>query len=118
MTALATLLAGHCRHLTDAASEADVSAALAVLPAWQVEGGRLVRRFGFRDYHQTLGFVNAIAVMIHAEDHHPELVVGYNRCTVSYDTHSVNAGKGGLSANDFICAAKIDQIFAQLSADA
>lgn len=118
MTTLAELLASHCRHLTDAASDAEVREALALLPAWQLEGGRLVRTFGFRNYHQTLAFVNAIAVMIHAEDHHPELVVGYNRCTVRYDTHSVNAGKGGLSANDFICAAKIDQIFAQHAADA
>ncbi|MFT2520759.1 4a-hydroxytetrahydrobiopterin dehydratase [Escherichia coli] len=51
--------------------------------------------------------------MIHAEDHHPELTVTYNRCNVKFDTHSVNEGRGGLSANDFICAAKVDAIFAQ-----
>jgi 4a-hydroxytetrahydrobiopterin dehydratase len=55
--------------------------------------------------------VNAIAAVIHQEDHHPELILTYQRCTVKYDTHSVNAGKGGLSDNDFICAAKIDAVF-------
>ena len=109
----AALLTQSCRHLEQAASQDDISAALAVLTDWSVEAGKLVRTFRFRDYHQTLAFVNAIADVIHREDHHPELVVGYNRCTVSYDTHSVNGGKGGLSANDFICAAKIDQVFEQ-----
>ncbi|MNN99491.1 pterin-4-alpha-carbinolamine dehydratase [compost metagenome] len=57
--------------------------------------------------------MNAIAYTIHSEDHHPELVVTYKQCVVKYDTHSVNEGKGGLSQNDFICAAKLDAIYAQ-----
>lgn len=105
------LLGSSCRHRTDGASDERTSEALAVLGDWTREDGRLVRSFRFGDYHQTLAFVNAIAEVIHAEDHHPELVVGYNRCTVRYDTHSVNAGQGGLSDNDFICAAKIDAVF-------
>ena len=115
MTTRADLLAQSCRHHTDAATAAEVDDALAALPGWGVDNGKLQRVFAFKDYHQTLAFVNAIADVIHREDHHPELVVGYNRCTVKYDTHSVNGGKGGLSANDFICAAKIDQVFAQQS---
>ncbi len=107
------LLVLSCSHRTDAATVAEIDEALAALPDWKVNDGKLMRGFRFRDYHQTLAFVNAIAEVIHREDHHPELVVGYNRCTVSYDTHSVNGGKGGLSANDFICAAKIDQVLAQ-----
>lgn len=105
------LLQQACRHLTQAASADDVAAALAVLTDWHIGDGKLVRLFRFSDYHQTLAFVNAIANVIHKEDHHPELIVGYNRCEVRYDTHSVNEGKGGLSANDFICAAKIDAVF-------
>jgi 4a-hydroxytetrahydrobiopterin dehydratase len=104
-------LAQTCRHTEQAASDTELQAALAALPDWALEAGKLVREFRFKDYHQTLDFVNAIAVMIHAEDHHPELLVSYNRCRVSYDTHSVNSGQGGLSSNDFICAAKLDQIF-------
>ncbi len=107
------LLQSSCRHRTDAATDAQLRDALAVLADWHVEHGKLVRSFSFRDYHQTIAFVNAIAGVIHREDHHPELVVNYNRCTVRYDTHSVNGGQGGLSDNDFICAAKIDDVYQQ-----
>ena len=110
----AALLRASSRHLEQAASDAEIAAALSVLTDWAVENGKLVRTFRFSDYHQTLAFVNAIAEIIHREDHHPELVVSYNRCAVRYDTHSVNGGKGGLSDNDFICAAKIDDVFSRL----
>jgi 4a-hydroxytetrahydrobiopterin dehydratase len=106
-----SLLKEACRHLTQAAPADEIAAALAVLSDWAIDDGKLVRMFRFSDYHQTLAFVNAIAEVIHKEDHHPELIVGYNRCEVRYDTHSVNEGKGGVSANDFICAAKIDVVF-------
>jgi 4a-hydroxytetrahydrobiopterin dehydratase len=57
-----------------------------------------------------MAFVNAVAFIADKEDHHPELEVSYNKCIVKYDTHSVNQGRGGLSENDFICAAKIDAL--------
>ncbi|MDH3713663.1 MAG: 4a-hydroxytetrahydrobiopterin dehydratase [Gammaproteobacteria bacterium] len=60
----------------------------------------------FKNYYQTMAFVNALAWIAHAEDHHPDLEVGYNRCHVRYSTHAI----GGLSQNDFICAAKIDAL--------
>lgn len=70
-----------------------------------VDGGRRISRcFKFKDFHQTMAFVNAVAWIAHREDHHPDLEVGYNRCVVSYTTHAI----GGLSDNDFICAARID----------
>ncbi len=109
------LLQSACRHRTEAATEEQIRAALSALPDWRIDGGKLQRVFSFRDYHQTIAFVNAIADLIHREDHHPELVVTYNRCAVKYDTHSVNGGKGGLSDNDFICAAKIDEVYLQAS---
>ncbi len=107
------LLAASCRHLTDAATEQQLQDALAVLSDWSCVQGQLQREFRFNDYHHTMAFVNAVADIAHREDHHPEMVVGYNRCTVRYSTHSVNQGSGGLSHNDFICAAKIDQIQSQ-----
>jgi 4a-hydroxytetrahydrobiopterin dehydratase len=64
------------------------------------------RTFHFRNYYQTLAFVNALAWIAHGEDHHPDLEVGYNRCLVRYSTHAVE----GLSENDFICAARIDAL--------
>jgi ribosome biogenesis GTPase len=87
-------------------------ALLAQLPDWQIDGNRLVREFLFRDYHETIEFVNALAFMVHREDHHPDLQVGYRRCTASWTTHS--AGHR-LSENDFICAAKADALYAGTS---
>jgi len=86
---------------------------LAAVPGWTQEGERIVKTFQFNNYYETLAFINAIAYVIHAEDHHPELQVTYNRCVVKFDTHSVNGGRGGLSENDFICAAKVDAVFQQ-----
>ena len=113
MIYLAELLQKSCRHLEQAASAEEISAALTALPGWRTEHDKLTRTFSFKNYHQTIDFVNAIAGIIHQEDHHPELTLSYNRCIVKFNTHSVNAGKGGLSENDFICAAKIDAVFQQ-----
>ncbi len=73
---------------------------------WEIQDGYLTRGFDFEDHYQTMAFVNAVAWISHREDHHPELVVGYNSCLVKYNTHTV----GGLSENDFICAAKVDHL--------
>ena len=107
------LLERKCSHETQALPAAEAERLLAALPGWTLENGKIVRQFAFGDYYETLAFINAIAYVIHAEDHHPELTVTYNRCAVRFDTHSVNEGKGGLSINDFICAAKVNAIFQQ-----
>ena len=101
------LAAQHCRPLPAGMrplSATKVKALLARLPGWAIENGALVKTWSFADYYQTIAFVNALAWIAHREDHHPELTVGYNRCRVEYSTHSV----GGLSENDFICAAKLE----------
>ena len=81
------------------------------LSEWTLEaGGTGIRRaFRFKNYHQTIAFVNAVAWIAHQENHHPDLEVGYNTCVVRYSTHAV----GGLSENDFICAAKVDALLAK-----
>ena len=66
------------------------------------------KEFRFADYFRTMAFVNAVASVAHREDHHPEIEVGYARCIVHYSTHDV----GGLSLNDFICAAKVEDLLA------
>ena len=76
------------------------------LPAWTVEKGELVKTYRFKNYHDTMAFVNATAWISHRENHHPDLEVGYNQCRVRYSTHAI----GGLSENDFICAAKVDKL--------
>ena len=78
------------------------------LPRLELAGGEIARTYKFKNYYETIAFVNAIAWVSHAEDHHPDLEVGYNKCRVKYSTHSV----GGLSENDFICAAKVDGLLA------
>jgi 4a-hydroxytetrahydrobiopterin dehydratase len=110
---VADLLALHCAPANDALPDAEAARLAALLPAWKLDNGKLVRSFGFADYYKTLAFVNALAYIAHEQDHHPELTVTYNRCAVRYDTHSVNNGKGGLSVNDFICAAKVDALVAE-----
>lgn len=112
MTGAEQLRQRTCRHTDKVLGEAAIAELLAAVPGWQREGERIVRQFRFDNYYQTLAFVNALAWIVHAEDHHPELHVTYDCCVVKFDTHSVNGGKGGLSENDFICAAKIDMLLA------
>src|SRR5262245_60870246 len=75
-------------------------------PEWKLdESAKAIRReFKFRDFYRTMSFVNALAHVANIEDHHPDLEVGYNYARVLFTTHAI----GGLSENDFICAAKID----------
>jgi 4a-hydroxytetrahydrobiopterin dehydratase len=84
----------------------DLQHLLSHAEGWEIEGGQLRKSFQFTDHYQTMAFVNAVAWVSHREDHHPELVVGYDTCRVAYHTHSI----GGLSENDFICAAKVDHL--------
>jgi len=75
---------------------------------WSVDesGKEISRTCTFKNYYQTMAFVNALAWIAHGEDHHPDIEVGYSRCHVRFSTHAI----GGLSENDFICAAKIDAL--------
>jgi 4a-hydroxytetrahydrobiopterin dehydratase len=90
-----------------ALTDAEIAAGLAQLKGWALAGGQIARTYAFSNYHETMAFVNAAAWISHREDHHPDLEVGYNKCTVRYSTHDV----GGLSQKDFACAAKIDALF-------
>ena len=78
------------------------------IPQWQFveDKQELHRSFKFKNYYQTMAFVNAVAWLAHQEDHHPDLEVSYSQCLVRYSTHAI----GGLSDNDFICAAKVDAL--------
>jgi 4a-hydroxytetrahydrobiopterin dehydratase len=75
---------------------------------WKVseDGGSIRRELRFPDFYRTMGFVNALAHVANAEDHHPDLEVGYNYCNVRFSTHDA----GGLTEKDFICAAKTDAL--------
>ena len=89
-------------------SPVEANAMLEQTPKWQLgdDSTSIERSFSFKNYYQTMALVNAIAYVAHREDHHPDLTVGYNTLRVAYTTHAI----GGLSENDFICAAKIDAL--------
>jgi 4a-hydroxytetrahydrobiopterin dehydratase len=89
-------------------TESQVSDHLRQLSGWLSAAGAIEKTFAFKNYHETIAFVNALAWICHQEDHHPDLSVHYNRCVVRFNTHSV----GGISINDFICAAKADALVA------
>lgn len=90
--------------------DARVESLMGLLPGWErVEDGQAIRKtFHFPDYHRSLAYVNALGYVAHREDHHPDLGVHYNRVVVRFSTHDV----GGLSENDFICAAKAELLAA------
>ncbi|HEY2345600.1 MAG TPA: 4a-hydroxytetrahydrobiopterin dehydratase [Xanthomonadaceae bacterium] len=101
----------HCKPLKGAVHRVepvDVERLLAQLPGWKPieKGAAIEKTYAFENYYHTLAFVNALAYVAHREDHHPDLGVHYNRCVVRYSTHDV----GGLSMNDFICAAKAERL--------
>ena len=103
----------HCRpckgkeHALDAAQVTDL---LQQLPGWQLrhDGAAIIKDFRFADFHHTLGFINAVGFMANQEDHHPDLEAGYGHCRLLWSTHDV----GGLSLNDFICAARVEALLA------
>jgi 4a-hydroxytetrahydrobiopterin dehydratase len=100
--------APHCRPLgpNDRLTTTDIERELSQLEGWALCEGAIEKRFEFDDFHRTMAFVNALAWIAHVEDHHPDVGFGYDHCTVRYRTHSV----GGVSMNDFICAAKVDAL--------
>ena len=82
---------------------------LAELKGWQLtaDGKFIHQRYAFKNFYETMAFVNAVAWIANQENHHPDMEVGYNYCLVKFQTHAVN----GLTQNDFICAAKIDHLY-------
>jgi 4a-hydroxytetrahydrobiopterin dehydratase len=109
-----TLAQEHCQVLdkgSPALDEQTINDLLTLIPDWQISKDRhtIHKNFTFADYYHTIAFVNAVAWIAQQENHHPDLSVTYKQCTVTYSTHSIN----GLSRNDFICAAKIDTLFAK-----
>jgi 4a-hydroxytetrahydrobiopterin dehydratase len=103
------LAARHCTPCeggTPPLPEAETRKMLEGLEGWEYAEGKIGKEFKFKNYHQTMAFVNAVAWVAHRENHHPDMLVGYNTCRVAYTTHAI----GGLSENDFICAARVEAL--------
>lgn len=74
---------------------------------WRPIDAALEKSFKFKNFYETVAFVNAVAFIANTENHHPDLAVSYGQCTVRFNTHDV----GGISVSDFFCAAKVDALF-------
>lgn len=107
----------HCRPCEGGVEPLPPAAAKKLLnelaPGWEIDAdGREIRKdFEFNGFYKTMAFVNAVAWIANTQGHHPDLEVGYKHCLVRYTTHAI----GGLSDNDFICAAHIDALIAPSS---
>lgn len=75
---------------------------------WRLIDGSLKKTYSFKNYYETIAFVNAVAFIANAEDHHPDLALSYGKCTVRFNTHDVQ----GISVSDFFCASKVDALLA------
>jgi 4a-hydroxytetrahydrobiopterin dehydratase len=89
-----------------ALSSTQIGEALLGLPQWQLKDGAVEKTFHFANYFETMAFVNALALVAHTQDHHPDLSVHYNRCVVRWNTHDVQ----GISATDIDCARRADAL--------
>jgi 4a-hydroxytetrahydrobiopterin dehydratase len=97
-----------CQRRAVAMSEDEIRNHLAQSSGWREADAAIEKTFSFKDWLETVAFANALAWVCHLEDHHPDLRMSFNRCVVRFSTHSV----GGISRNDFICAAKADALVA------
>ena len=76
------------------------------LPGWKLEGDEIRKKFVFEDFVEAIAFVNTIAPMAQAADHHPDILINYRHVTLTYSTHS----EGGLTDKDFAGAAAADRL--------
>lgn len=85
-----------------------IEALLAEVPGYRIDDARsaIGKEYKFADFYETIAFVNALAYIANQEDHHPDLAVSYNKCHVAFTTHDA----GGLTENDFICAARVNAL--------
>ena len=103
---LNALAALNCRPDAPFLPYSELMQRLSALPEWDYVDNQLRKTFRFANYYETMAFVNAIVWVAHRQDHHPDMSVHYNRISVVWSTHDA----GGVTLNDCICAAKIEQI--------
>jgi 4a-hydroxytetrahydrobiopterin dehydratase len=96
-----------CEGGVEPMSETQIVHMLKGLSGWEYTNARLQKTFKFKNYYETMAFINASAWISHREDHHPDITLAYSQVTVAYMTHAIQ----GISENDFICAAKTDALF-------
>ena len=103
-----SLIGKRCMNKAKKLEPAQVQSLLDEVPGYAVDaaGAIITKQYAFADFYETIAFVNALAYIANQEDHHPDLAVSYNKCTVGFSTHDA----GGLTENDFICAARVNAL--------
>lgn len=84
-------------------TESEIAAALEGLPSWRLEGTEIVRTFTFRNFVESVEFVNRVTEIAEEANHHPDVDIRWNKVTLRLSTHS----QGGLTAADFALAARL-----------
>ena len=102
------LAAERCRNGAALLAQAEAATLAAALPGWSIVDNTLTKSFSFANFDATMTFVNAVADVARSQNHHPDLTVSYARCAVTFSTHDA----GGLTRNDFICAARTESLAA------
>ncbi len=106
----ASSTSGPTRPQRVALSATQIITSLSNLPGWKLHGDgadvAIEKTFEFKNFLRTMSFVNAVAYLAESTDHHPELLVRYQSCSVRFNTHDVQ----GISVTDFECAAKVDAL--------
>ena len=91
------------------ADDASVLRALDALPGWTITAGQLARTYSFANWRAAMAFANRVSELANEVDHHPDLAIGWGRCTVAWSTHDA----GGITSNDLACAARTEAIAAR-----
>ena len=95
-----------CEAGTSPLTEKQSSELLKQTPGWEIKNDHVFRQFKFKNFKEAIAFVNKVAEIAEEEGHHPDIIINYNKVAVELFTHSIK----GLSENDFIVAAKINEI--------
>ena len=102
---LPALAAERCRNGAPRLAHAEAAELATAMPGWSIVDDTLRKPFTFANFDATMAFVNAVADVARSQNHHPDLTVSYARCVVTFSTHDA----GGLTRNDFICAARTER---------
>lgn len=86
-------------------SEAEIKASLSDMPDWSELDGEIQRTFQFSDFDEAMRFVNRVAERAESAQHHPDILIRYNKVTLSLSTHDA----GGITSKDFELARQADQ---------
>jgi len=89
-------------------SQADLDQQMKTIKGWTLQGDEIRKQYTFKDFVAAIAFVNRLAPIAEAADHHPDILISYKRVTLTYSTHS----EGGLTGKDFAGAAAADAVAA------